>query len=96
MTTQNNANQKGTFIVMSSSAHMPNSCWGIYRNVAIVEIEPGFGERPSMISDRARGVRRVVRHFGPQNVGKTSRCAFARTFAAAQQMADEMNDPRRQ
>lgn len=31
-----------------------------YRKLALVELEPGFNERPKMISDRAKGVKRVI------------------------------------
>lgn len=79
------------YIVMTSSAKMPSSCGGRYRNVAVVELEDGFVGIPTMISTHARGVKRVVRHYGPQSVGKTDRCAYARAFKAAQALADEMN-----
>ena len=64
-----------TYIVKTSSAKMPNSVKGQYRHVAILEIEDGFDD-VSMISERAKGVRRIVTHYGPHHVGRTDRCAF--------------------
>lgn len=78
------------FIVQTSSAHMPNSCWGIYRNVAVLEVENGL-KSVAMISKRARGCVRVVKHFGPQNVGKTDKCGYRRTLKEAQELADRLN-----
>ncbi len=31
-----------------------------YRKLALVELEPGFTDRPAMISDRAKGVARII------------------------------------
>lgn len=79
------------YIVMTSSAKMPSSCKGTYANVAVVQITPEFAaesKRPSMISERARGVVRVI-HLGHHNVGKTPRCAYQR--AQAQKMVAEFN-----
>lgn len=59
-----------------------------YRNVAVLEVEPGAA--PKMISERARGVVRIIAHYGPQNVGKTKRCAYERTLAKAKNLADTM------
>lgn len=79
------------YIVMTSTAKMPTNCWGDYRHVAVVELEPGFTKRPSMISERARGVARIVIHYGPQNVGTTARCAYQKTLKRAQEYTDELN-----
>lgn len=66
-----------------------NSVRGPYRNVAVVEVEAGA--EPKMISTRARGVRRIVRHYGPQSVGKTDRCAYRRTLAEAAELVVKLN-----
>ena len=76
-------------IVMTSSAKMPGSVRHPYRNVAVVLVEGD--NRPAMISAKARGVVRIVHHFGPQCVGKTAKCAYQRTLVKAQRMADELN-----
>lgn len=78
------------YIVMTSSAHMPSSCMGRYKNVAIVEVE-NENTVPKMISERARGVVRIVRHYGPQSVGKTARCAFERALREARSECDHLN-----
>ncbi len=71
------------YIVMTSSAHMPNSCWGRYRNVAVVEVDPGA--RPKMISERARGVRRIVWSATRLHAGSESpRTAYGKALARAE------------
>ena len=79
------------FMVMQAAACMPNSCWGRYRKVAVVEIEDGFKGRPKMISRRARGVARVVALWDKQSVGKTARCAFRQALAAAEALCARLN-----
>ena len=71
-------------IVMTSSAHVAGTArrFGRYRNVAVVEVEAGA--QPAMISERARGVVRIVRHFGTCSVGKTERCEYRRALAEAE------------
>lgn len=54
------------WIVMSSSAHMPNSVKAPYRNVAIVRITNEYANEnklPKMISTHAKGVVEV-KHYG--------------------------------
>ncbi len=83
-------------IVMTSSAKMPNSCWGTYRRVAVVQLNQHYtahGLRPKMISERAKGVLRVI-DLGNHNVGKTDRCAWARKMREAQETADRLNNDR--
>ena len=81
---------KTHYIVKTSSAHMPQSCWGQYARVAVIEMADGFGA-PSMISTRARGVVRVVRTWEDLHVGTTDRCAYARALVQAEALADELN-----
>lgn len=64
------------FVIMESSASMPNSCKGTYRNIAVIETD--CKTLPKMISDRARGCVRIVQYWGPCNVGTTPRSAFAK------------------
>lgn len=68
---------------------MPNSCWGRYRRVAVLEVETGTV--PAMISGRARGVVRVVQTWEKRHVGTTDRCAYERAVAEAQELAAELN-----
>lgn len=77
------------YIVQTASAKMPGSCWGTYRHVAVMEVEPGTV--PAMISTRARGVRRIVQTWERRNVGTTDRCAYQRAGAEAYRLADQLN-----
>ena len=78
------------FIVMDRTAHMPSSARGMYRRVAVVETDLPEGEEPKMISDRARGVVRLVRTWERLNVGKTERCAFQRALSEAYELAESL------
>jgi hypothetical protein len=49
------------------------------RKVAVVELTDEYaasGERPKMISDRAKGVAKIVEVWDRLNVGKTDKCAY--------------------
>jgi hypothetical protein len=87
--TTTTAAQSPRYIVQTAAAPMPSSCWGTYRRVAVLEVEPGV-EHVSMISTRARGVRCVVRTWEAQNVGTTARCAYERAIASAELLADHL------
>ena len=76
------------FIVMTSSASMPASCRGRYRNVAIVEVDKGY--EPPAIDGRNKRIH-SIQHFGPQNVGITDRCAYYRTLHKAEAEVAELN-----
>ena len=82
---------KERFIVMTAAACMPSSCWGRYGRVGIVELSSE--KRPKMISERARGIARIVGTFERQNMGTTERCAFAQSVAAANEWAYQLNKP---
>ena len=79
------------FIVMSAAACMPGSCWGIYKRVAVVELDPEFVGTPKMISAHARGCKKVVRTWERRNVGLTERCAYQKALAEAQALANSLN-----
>ena len=81
----------GQYKVVTKSTSPSSTCWGIYRRVGLVELEEGFTGEPTMISDRARGVKRVVETWENRNVGKTDKCAYRRAVAAAQELADKLN-----
>jgi len=82
-------------VVMTSSASMPSSCKGRYRNVRCVEISHwdlnvnGWDWRPASI--RAKGVVRVLRDYGARSEGKTDRCAYRVTLKSAQEWCDAYN-----
>jgi hypothetical protein len=79
------------FIVMVRTATGPRSRNGGDRYAAVVELDPAWmaehpGQQPKMISNRAKGVRRVVRHTGPlharhKNPRSPEACARSRRCA---------------
>lgn len=84
------------WIVMTSSANMPASCRGNYRNVALVRVHPYAGETahermPLRIDIRDKAVLQIV-HMGQHSVGKTPRAAYQRTKAEAERRATELNN----
>lgn len=80
------------FIVMTASAQVPSSLrkFGRYSHVAVVEVETPES-KPAMISERAKGVVRIVWDSGACKVGKTSKSAFALAVVHAEQMAARLN-----
>lgn len=78
-------------IILTASAKMPRNCWGIYRRVAVLELEPGFTGTPKMISERAKGVRSIVRSWERLNVGRTERCAYEVALAEAEELCQALN-----
>lgn len=79
------------YIVMSSWAKMPTSCWGRYRRVALLEVEKEY-DLVSMISERARGVVRIIKtwekcHYGR---GGSGRCAYSRACTEAVELKRDM------
>lgn len=79
------------YIVMDKAACMPASCWGSYRRVAVVEIDEDFVGVPRMISERAKGVRRIVRTWEKLHAGRTSRSVYQQALAEANALAAELN-----
>lgn len=89
------------WIVMTSAAKMPQSCRGVYRNVALVHLNQEYtarGLRPAMISERARGIvrlspmRTAIVHLGHHSVGSSTRCAYELALVDAQSRADRLNN----
>ncbi len=79
------------FIVKSSTARMPQACWGTYRRVAVLEVVVDAPE-PRMISERARGVVTVVRTWERRSVGSTARCAYQVAIREAAELAAQLNE----
>ena len=77
------------YIVQTAAACMPNSCWGTYRRVAVLEVEQGV-ESVAMISERAKGVVSIVCTWERLNVGTTDRCAYEIALAEAHEMITEL------
>ena len=79
------------YIVQSSCAKMPRSCWGAYRHVAILLVDDTHvGDRVSMISERARGVIRIVSVTRRLSDGGTN-SAYARKLAEYLDKAERLN-----
>lgn len=78
------------FVVVDKKACMPMSCWGAnrYRKIAVVETDGTC--YPAMISERARGVLRVVQVWDRVHDGKTDRSAAARARREAAALAAEL------
>ena len=85
-------------IVMVASAKpvkIRGMSFGNYRNVAVVQLTQEFtaqNKRPSMISDRARGILKIVWKRDRLHVGKTAKCEFNRTLAEAKAYAAQLNN----
>jgi hypothetical protein len=77
------------FVVMTSNAKMPTSVRSRYINVAVCEVERGV--YPKMISERARGMVRIVKQWAPAHVGTTERSASAHAIAEANKLCAELN-----
>jgi hypothetical protein len=79
------------YIVYTSTAAMPSSCWGRYRNVMVVGVNYYDYNRGFFPSNARQKQVRVARHLGHHCVGKTERCAYARACREAERIALELN-----
>ena len=80
------------FIVMHKSAKMPSSCKGIYRRIGVVEISDDFNGEPSMISSRAKGIRRIIRTWEKLHAGTMGgNTAFDRAMREAKVLVEDLN-----
>ncbi len=77
------------FIVMDSSAKMPNSCWGSYRRVALVEVVKG--ERPGAINENYKSIVKIHELWDDLFHGKTNRCAYRQARIEAEEMCTAEN-----
>jgi hypothetical protein len=80
------------YIVKTAAAQMPQSCWGTYRRVAVMEV---VGPEPRMISENAKGVIRIVKTWEKRNVGKTKKSAYERALAEAHELVKQLNNARK-
>jgi len=71
---------------------MPSSWKGVYRDVAVVETDGG-ADVPAMISERARGVVRIVRHWSRCHAGRHSagNTAYDRACRTAHALCEHLN-----
>ena len=77
------------FIVMSASAKMSASVRARYRRVAVCEVKDNT--IPARISDRSRGMVRIVKRWERCHVGKTPRGCYQRALAEAESLAIQLN-----
>jgi len=77
------------YIVEVRQAKMPTTCWGRYGRVALMEVEAGT--KPKMISERARGVVRIVALRDRLFWGKSDDCALWRAYYELLDQASELN-----
>ncbi len=81
-------------VVMTSSARMPQRCKAPYVNVAVVQLNQEYTAnnwRPKMISERARGVLRII-HLGYYSAkGKTMKSGYQQALKRAETLALELN-----
>lgn len=81
------------YIVQCAAASMPQSCWGRYRRVGVLEVPAGV-QSVGMISERDREVIQVVETWEKLNVGSTERCAYQRALTEAHALAERLNRER--
>jgi len=84
-------------VVMTSSAKMPSSVRAAYVNVAVVQLNQEYTAnnwRPKMISERARGVLRVIRLGHYPAAGKTDRSGYQQAMKRANELALQLNSVR--
>ena len=82
--------QRYTYHVVSSAASMPNKCRGVYKRVAVIEVdhhERPLGTGPTRIADEI-GVG-VVATWERLNVGTTDACAYRVALREAAEVADD-------
>ena len=79
------------FLVMTAAAKVSGAAKkGNYKRIAVVEAE---GDTvPAMISERAKGLVRIVQTWERLSVGKTDRCAFAVAMVEARALAATLNE----
>ena len=81
------------YIVQCARASMPQSCWGRYRRVGVLEVPAGV-HSVRMISERDPEVIQVVETWEKLNVGTTERGAYQRALTEAHALADRLNRER--
>jgi len=65
-----------------------------YRHLAILELEEGFVGEPTMISARAKGVKRIVTQSGALRAGgSTTKSEYVRTKLEYEARVKQLNGP---
>ena len=87
-----NPSASSRFLVIESTKKMPISVKAAYDYCAVVEVDADFTPRVPGISDRYRGVRRVVQAWAPYpRSGKTPASSRVRSLAEAAALAADLN-----
>jgi hypothetical protein len=84
--------ERYSYHIVVSSACMPNSCWGVYKRVALVRIdhhERVSGFMPKVIRE-GRGIK-IERVWDKLNVGTTDRCAFKVALREATELLADLS-----
>jgi len=76
--------------ILTATTKMPANCWGKYGKIAVAEVDPDHIGPIKMISDRARGVVRIVQVWDKLHMGSTSRSAFGRAMVEAESLIREL------
>jgi hypothetical protein len=79
------------YIVKTASCTPSVKCWGRYARVAVLEVEDGISD-VKMISNRAKGVVKIVYLWENCFVGSTERCAYRVALAEAKEIAKKLNN----
>lgn len=82
------------WIVMTTKAHMPSSCWGAYnyRNIGLIELNRAEAlGAPKMLSDRAKGINRIIDAWYGVHCGETRKSKGVRIIDAYICAAHEHN-----
>lgn len=83
---------KPRYKIMVRRAKMPGSCYGPqnYHKIGVVELGPEWDGTAREISDRTKGVVRVVETWDRLYKGKTEKCAFGRALAEAEALIAQL------
>ena len=90
-------NTNAQAMVMTKTTHMPASVRNarLYRKIALVLVDPASlpdgRTEPAMISNRARGVVRILRQYDRIYVGETMRSRGRQLLQELQTTADAYN-----
>jgi hypothetical protein len=86
-----NGRQDMAYIIMEASAKMPSSCKGHYVRIGVVELDDGFEGTPKMLSERAKGVARIVETWESVHKGKGIRDAYSVAIKEARALLDSLS-----
>lgn len=80
---------KYEYAIIISQAKMPATCWGRYYRIGLVRY-PADGHTPKIIRGSSKRGHEVLRTWEKLNAGTTSRCAFERALAEAEEIRESL------